>query len=202
MAAETAVRNALRAEILASATGGRDAVEEFWVPRSNERADLAVIGHLMHGFEIKTERDTLKRLPRQACAYGRLFDRCTAVVAERHLDPAAAIVPEWWGITTVCVNGSVTFTCVRKPRRNPAIDPTTLVRLLWRDEAMAALLDLGRRPEVRASRSSLWDEILATATVAQLKRLVRDAILRRKPAQARIPTRRFALPARAGAVGP
>ena len=80
---------------------------------------------------------------------------------ERRVDAAAAIVPEWWGITTVCVNGSVTFTCERKPRRNPAIDPTTLVRLLWRDEAMAALLDLGRRrPEVRASRSSLWDEIL------------------------------------------
>ena len=32
LAAETAVRDALFAEILASAPGGRDAVEEFWVP--------------------------------------------------------------------------------------------------------------------------------------------------------------------------
>ncbi|MGP0036921.1 MAG: sce7726 family protein [Solirubrobacteraceae bacterium] len=188
---EAVVREALRAHAMAAISGARDAVDEFWVPRSNERADIAVIGRSMDGFEIKTERDTLKRLPRQAEAYGRLFDRCTAVVAQKHSDQAAQILPGWWGITTVVVDGSVRFTVLRPSRPNAAIDPETLVRLLWRDEAMAALVQLGREPEQRASRGSLWNDLLQSTTVGQLRDLVRRALLCRDPAQARIATRRF-----------
>ncbi|MFN8204442.1 MAG: sce7726 family protein [Solirubrobacteraceae bacterium] len=139
-------------------------VDELWVPRSNERADVAVIGRRMDGFEIKTERDTLKRLPRQVVAYGRLFDRCSAVVAERHLAHAEEIVPDWWGITTVRSNGAVAFTSVRKPCPNPALDPEILVRLLWRDEVMSALVALGHAPDKKASRGSLWTELLRSAS--------------------------------------
>lgn len=81
---EAVVRGALRAHLLTNLAGAKGIVDELWVPVSHERADVAVIGRGMDGFEIKTERDTLKRLPRQMVAYGRLFDRCTAVVAERH----------------------------------------------------------------------------------------------------------------------
>ena len=37
--------------------------------------------------------DTLKRLPRQVVAYGRLFDRCTAVIADRHRGPSRSNPP-------------------------------------------------------------------------------------------------------------
>jgi hypothetical protein len=188
---EAVVRDALRHRVLADTFGARDTVDEFWVPRSNERADLAVIGRWMDGFEIKTERDTLRRLPRQASAYGRLFDRCTVVVAEKHSDGAAQMLPDWWGITTIHVNGSVSFATVRKPRTNRDIDPETLVRLLWRDEVMSALLDLGHEPDRRAPRTSLWRELLHTTALSQLRGIVRRAILGRDPAQARIATRRF-----------
>lgn len=191
VAAETVVRDALRACLLADTAGVRDTFDEFWVPCSNERADLAAIGRSLDGFEIKTERDTLNRLPRQASAYGRLFDRCTAVVAEKHLDRAVELLPAWWGITSISVNGAVTFALVRPCSANPSIDPQTLVRLLWRDEAMAALLTLGREPEKGASRSSLWDDILRATTVPQLQGVVRCALLSRDPARARIATRRF-----------
>jgi hypothetical protein len=67
------------------------------VPRSHERAGMVVVGRSLDAFEIKSERDTLRRLPRQALAHERLFDRCTLVVAERHSDHAAAMLPEWWG---------------------------------------------------------------------------------------------------------
>jgi NAD(P)-dependent dehydrogenase (short-subunit alcohol dehydrogenase family) len=75
------------------------------------------------------------------------------------------MVPEWWGITTVCVNGSAGFTATRKPRPNAAVDPETLVRLLWRDEVMTALIQLGNQPDPRGSRSSLWEERLRAATL-------------------------------------
>lgn len=194
MPTERAIRDALRRRVLAATAGAKDTVDEFWVPRSNERADLAVIGQSMDGFEIKTERDTLRRLPRQAAAYGRLFDRCAVVVAEKHLDHADAMLPEWWGITTVHMNGSLTFTEMREARPNPDIEPETLVRLLWRDEAMTVLLKHGGEPDQRASRNSMWAELLRTLTLTQLRATVRRAILSRDPAQARIATRRFMPP--------
>jgi hypothetical protein len=185
------VRDALRSRLLAETYGARDAVDEFWVPRSNERADLAVIGRWMDGFEIKTDRDTLRRLPRQALAYGRLFDRCTAVLAERHSEAATQILPTWWGITTVHVNGSVTFDVVRKPALNHNVDPEILVRLLWRDEAAAALNSLGCDHDTRAPRTSLWRALLHATSLAQLRGIVRRAILGRDSSTVRIATRRF-----------
>jgi hypothetical protein len=200
MQAETTVREALQRRLLAETAELLEIVAEFWVPRSHERADLAVIGRSMDGFEIKTERDTLRRLPRQALAYARIFDRCTAVVAEKHRERAVEMLPGWWGITTVSVNGGVTFTEARTADSNPEVDPGTLVRLIWRDEALAALTRLGRQPDKRSTRSSLWNELLRLP-LAELKDVVRCAILHRDPARARIATRRFMLEPGAAAAG-
>lgn len=189
---EAVVRQALRVHAMEAIAGAMDTLDELWVPGSHERADIAVIGRSMDGFEIKTERDTLKRLPRQMLAYGRLFDRCTAVVAERHRQHAEEILPEWWGITTVHIHGTVTFTTVRKPGSNPAVDPEILVRLLWRDEVAHALITLGREPDRNASRGSLWAELLRSASLKQLRSAVRNALLHRDPRLAKLPTRRLA----------
>ncbi len=191
MADETLVRDALRTRVIDATSGARDTIDEFWVPRSNERADLAVIGRSMDGFEIKTERDTLRRLPRQIEAYGRLFDRCSVVVAEKHFDAAESMIPAWWGITTVHVNGGVNFAEVRKPLRNPDIDREILVRLLWKDEVIGALAKLGANPKKDTSRSVLWKELLEVANLGQLRVAVRSALLDRDPSRARIATRRF-----------
>lgn len=188
---EAAVRTALRQRVLAETTGATDAVDEFWVPSSHVRADLAVIGRCMDGFEIKTERDTLRRLPRQVEAYSRLFDRCTAVVAEKHADPVVGMLPDWWGITTVHVNGSVMFNKVREPRANRHVDPEIIVRLLWREEVLLTLVTLGVEPDPKASRHTLWHTLLNSVSLVQLRRAVRLALINRDPARARIATRRF-----------
>lgn len=197
MSAERTIRDALRSWLLTEIPDAQSAVDELWVPRSNERADLALIGRTMDGFEIKSEQDSLRRLPRQIGAYGRLFDHCTAVVAEKHAAAALGHLPEWWGLVTVRVNGAVCFTQNRPSRPNPRVDTEALVRLLWREEAMGAVLRLGGEPEPTAPRSSLWDSLLRIASDAQLKGIVRDALVRRDPAKARIATRRFALNGRA-----
>jgi hypothetical protein len=191
MATEAVVRNALRVRVLTAINRACETVDELWVPRSHERADLAVIGQSMDGFEIKTERDTLRRLPRQIDAYGRLFDRCSVVVAQKHHDQAAQMLPVWWGITTAHVNGGVSFTEIRQPQRNPSIDPEILVRLLWKEEATIALMKLGAPPDEGASRGVLWRALLEAASLSQLRSAVRRALLNRDPARARIATRRF-----------
>lgn len=186
MVTEAIVRQRLRDELLASAEAPIEAVYEFWVPRSNERADVAVIGAQMSGFEIKTERDTLKRLPRQVAAYDRLFDRCTVVLAERHVTAAMAMLPEWWGvIAIVAEDGSPFLRSVKSATPNDGVDPETLVRLLWREEVRGALSALGNEPDPRASRLSMWNDLLKLIDLDHLKGAVRSAIL------TRIPARRF-----------
>jgi hypothetical protein len=199
--AETVIRDALRVEALEATDGARDAFEELWVPRTHERADLVIVGRSMHGFEIKTHRDTLHRLPRQAAAYARVFERCTAVVATRHVHDVANAVPEWWGITEVTANGRVAFTARRNARRNPSVDAETLVRLLWRDEALSALVTLGGNPDPESSRARLWEQLLRAATLDRLQAVVRRALLSRDPARARIATRHVRTRLSAAAAG-
>lgn len=52
---------------------------------SSARVDLAIVGDEFIGIEIKSERDTLKRLSHQVSTYSKFFDRVVVVAAERHL---------------------------------------------------------------------------------------------------------------------
>jgi hypothetical protein len=81
-------------------------LDEFPLYGGDVRADLVAMNGSIHGYEIKSARDTLDRLPRQVDAYGAVFDRASIVVSDRHLNPARAIVPDWWEILLVqCVGG-------------------------------------------------------------------------------------------------
>lgn len=191
MVTEAHVRDSLRAELLASHEASTEAMYEFWVPQSNERADVAVIGPLLEGFEIKTQRDTLKRLPRQADAYGRIFDLCHVVLAVRHVERALEILPAWWGVQVI--DETLHFSTLRPAEPNEGVHPQTLVRLLWRDEAFVALCNLGTPPDPRAGRYRLWETLLALLDVEGLKQVVREALLTRDASRAQIPTQRFAV---------
>lgn len=186
---EALVRGALRQHMRDQVAGPCGFVDEMWVPKTNERADLAVLGRSMDGFEIKTHRDNLRRLERQAGAYARIFDRCTVVAAPKHVAPIVDLLPEWWGIITIAVGESVIFTQLRPAGQNSSIDVETLVRLMWREEALHALHALGADPDAHATRGRLWRQLLESTTAARLRSIVRRALLGRDPARARIATR-------------
>src|SRR5258708_2148774 len=184
-------KQSLRTVVLASAPATAEAVFGFWVPRSNERADVAVIGNTLDGFEIKTHRDNLRRLPRQAEAYTRVFDRCHAGVARRPLELTVAPLPAGRGVHVI--DEGPGFVLIRAAGVNGDVDPEILVRLLWRDEAYGALRDFGAQPDPAAGRVRLWEHLLGLLDVDGLKQTVRGALLSRDPATARMPSRRFAL---------
>lgn len=58
---------------------------EFSLNGTGIRADLAILGDLFYGVEIKSAADTLKRLPSQMEGYARYFDRTVLVLAPKHL---------------------------------------------------------------------------------------------------------------------
>lgn len=134
-------------------------VEEMGVWSNTVRIDLAVINGELSGFELKSDRDTLARLPYQIEIYGKVFDRLTLVVGGKHIDRALGDIPPWWGCISATMKGSgVVLKEVRRGRINPSRDPMVLARMLWREEAIAALETLNLAAGWRSRRA---DEIAA-----------------------------------------
>ncbi|MCX2895480.1 sce7726 family protein [Stenotrophomonas lactitubi] len=58
---------------------------EYRLGGSGIRADLAILDRTFIGVEVKSDRDTLRRLASQVSAYQRYFDRTILVLADKHL---------------------------------------------------------------------------------------------------------------------
>src|SRR5690606_35379272 len=116
-------------------------IEEMGVWSSTVRIDLAVVNGELSGFELKSDRDTLVRLPTQADVYSRVFDQVTLVVGRRHSAKAASMVPNWWTIMEADQSGDdkVSLATVRCGSRNPSPDAYLVAALLWKEEALAIL---------------------------------------------------------------
>src|SRR3989339_1402334 len=112
-------------------------IEELGVSHGTARVDIAVVNGVIHGYEIKSDMDTLQRLPEQMNIYNSVFTQMTLVVGKNHLYEAINIVPDWWGITIAKIdsNGSIIFNCIRKAGNNLNQDSISMARLLWKDEA-------------------------------------------------------------------
>jgi hypothetical protein len=146
--------------------------EEFPVCRKG-RADLAAVNSAIWGYEIKSERDTLNRLPRQIEHYECIFDFCTVVAAERHLNYATQLVPSHWGIFAVhgCP-GECSILEVRKPQRNPNRRIEQVIRLLWKNEVAKALRVRGIKVPRDIAVRSIW-KMLGKLPVAEIDESVR-----------------------------
>jgi hypothetical protein len=119
---------------------GTRIVEEMGIWSGSVRIDVAVINGELIGYELKSDRDTLDRLPLQKKLFSRVFDRVVLVVGQKHVRSARAKVPRWWGITVASPDESgVSLLPKRLPQLNPSIDAYLVAQLLWRDEAIALL---------------------------------------------------------------
>ena len=108
------------------------------------RADLVVFGDDFVGYEIKSDVDSLKRLPGQAAAFSQVFDRVVVVVTHTHLRGALAIVPEWWGVLVATrqdryMLARVEIEVYRQPETNPELDHFAMLKILWVAEMTAEL---------------------------------------------------------------
>jgi len=94
------VREAVRAYLYDAHKADRETliVEEMGVWSGTVRIDIAVINGELSGFELKSDRDKLDRLPLQAKVYSKVFDRVTLVVGARHVRKALPLIPEWWSV--------------------------------------------------------------------------------------------------------
>ncbi len=163
-------------------TGRNRLVDEF-VIGDQGRIDLAVIGRSFRGYEIKSDLDSLYRLPRQMEVFEQVFDYCTLVVTKRHLSAARESIAAGWGLAVVArtEQGTLTYRCVRRARLSKRQSEIALARLLWRDEALAALDFLGHSKGLRSKpRDVLWAKLADVASLDELRALVRDSLMVRR----------------------
>ncbi|WP_159537489.1 sce7726 family protein [Aeromicrobium sp. 9AM] len=146
------------------------------------RVDVAVVNGALTGYELKSERDRLDRLPNQVRTYGLVLDHAYLVVAERHLKSARALVPNWWGILVASGgSGSVELRHGRLARRNRHVDPHHLAQLLWRGEALEVLHRHGLDAGVRTKpRHVLWQRLAGGLDLDVLRAEVRQNLKARR----------------------
>jgi hypothetical protein len=147
------------------------------------RVDVAVLNGSMTGYELKSERDTLMRLPKQVEFYSKVLDYCNLVVAENHVQAALEIIPKWWGysVATEMGAGSVVIEAAREAEENLDQDPKALGLMLWRDELLSSLealkLDRGYRSK---SRVQLAVHLAECVGIEEIKNLVRMTLKSRQ----------------------
>ena len=137
------VRQALHDKVLRDHHGQPNTLvlDELGLRHGACRVDVAVVNGYLHGYEIKSDADTLERLPSQVAIYSKVLDRATLVVGERHVKKCEALLPSWWGIKVVSEGprGGIDFEVVQSVQMNPSIDPFALAELLWRAEVVQIL---------------------------------------------------------------
>ena len=108
------------------------------------RVDLAVVNGHLHGYEIKSERDTLARLASQIGLYDRVLDYSTIVCSQRHIANVIERIPDHWGVIEAAdTNMGVKLRAMRAACINRSVEPIAVAQLLWRDEAAEILAGLG-----------------------------------------------------------
>ena len=146
------------------------------------RIDMVVVNSSFEGYEIKSDRDSLRRLERQVELYSKVLDQATIVVGERHLSSSLDIVPDWWGVL-LFKSGPKTSKIenIRRPKQNVSVDSRALVELLWYHEAISVLEErFAARGVRRKPRRVVWDRVCEIFETHEIAAMVREGIKARK----------------------
>lgn len=121
---------------------------EFSLFGTNIRADLAALSEDgFIGVEIKSEGDTLRRLPAQLAGYARCFDHTIVVAAQKHLR----------GLLELDLHGAALWTIEgdrRKPQAGGApnlLKPNDFLRMMTQEDRNREIRDLTRQAGGKAS---------------------------------------------------
>lgn len=145
--------------------------------------DVAAISAArLHGYEIKADADTLRRLPAQVAAYSRVLDRCTLVAGTAHIRHALPLLPSWWGVVRAWTmpDGTPVMEVERQGAESPSPCARATADLLWRPESLALLERLGAAKGVRsAAKNTLRDRLVAVLPADELRARVRAVVAAR-----------------------
>lgn len=158
-------------------------LQELGLAHARVRVDVAVLNGVLHGYEIKSDRDNLNRLEIQLEIYQQALQKLTFVVAERHASSVIDIAPNWCGVLVVWrgPRGGLHFDVRRQSSRNPEVNRFIMAHLLWRDEVQSILASRGApKSTLRMARAKLYEHLVADVSESELVVLIKSAMEQRK----------------------
>ncbi|USS85912.1 sce7726 family protein [Fructilactobacillus cliffordii] len=94
--------------------------EELSIITEPVRADIISINKHLIGYEIKSDLDTLHRLPHQCKGYDEIFEMNYLVVGEKLRFSATDLIPNYWGIFfAYCENNKIFIKRIKQASKNP-----------------------------------------------------------------------------------
>jgi hypothetical protein len=157
-------------------------IDELGLAHARSRVDVAVINGCIHGYEIKSAKDSLNRLCAQIDVYRAALQKVTIVAASQHLRGVLAIVPSWCGVIEVeqGPREGLYFNNIRSARTNPDLNPVIMAHLLWRPEVHTLLVERGFAPkELRRPRLQLYRLLSEVLTPQEISAAIREVMMQR-----------------------
>lgn len=181
---DSQIRKILHSKLMEEYANEPDTIilDELNVCHGEARIDIAIINGSLHGYEIKSDHDTLKRLNKQIEVYNRIFDTVTIVTGTNHYKDVLEIVPTWWGVKVAKIteSGETEINDIRDPQLNECIDPFSLAQFLWRSELLELLEIYGIGHEVKKMpKFKIWAFVAENIPLSDLKTYVRDCFRKR-----------------------
>ena len=184
LSSDSDIRAELRNLLLKKHTSNADLVlfEEIGICQGSVRVDMLAVHSSLDGYEIKSDRDNLRRLNHQIDLYSKVLDRVTIVVGERHLSSVMEIVPNWWGVLQYQDDAKKSkFKTIRRPKKNSSVEARALVELLWYEESIALLEKRSAARGVRGMpRKVVWDRVCQFFKTREIAATVRAQLKARK----------------------
>lgn len=180
---DSTIRDALKKYLLKDTKKKNIILEELGILHGTVRIDLVVLNSNLHGYEVKSDFDNLKRLPEQVKIYNSVFDFITLVVGYKHASAAMKLIPEWWGIKIVELNSKnqINFITLRENKENPKPDGLSIAKLLWKDEVLSILDLVSSSKGFRSKRrNEIYAELVKRADLDLIRAKVREHFRLRK----------------------
>jgi hypothetical protein len=170
------IRGCLHSHLRISFENDKDTiiVDELDLCSGLSRVDIAVINGQIHGYEIKSEEDTLKRLPNQIKYYNKSLEKITIAVNEIHFSKILEVIPDWWGI--LVIENDLTINIARNAQENPLIEGTSLLELLWSNELRSIAAKYDVKSKLNSPKRKLREQLIKELTLFQISYEVRDAL--------------------------
>lgn len=158
-------------------------IDELGLSHARSRIDIAVLNGTLHGYEIKSECDTLERFDVQLDTYRKALGRLTVVCSTKHLSAVLTHAPDWCGVIEARrgARGAVLFSTHRRASANPCLDREVLAQLLWRDEAFQLLRSRGiPTSDLKGPRRELYALISNLCSKEEIMSEIKAAIRQRE----------------------
>ena len=174
---EARLKAAVIDRLYANAHVDSDAVviSEMVVDNWSRRADVVLANGKLWGFEIKSEMDTLGRLPGQMDVFARSFEKLTVVVAARFETQVREMLPDGVGLWVEDRDG------ILKERVRPRLNMLSreaAIRLMTVSE-LRRLLSCNGSVGISDAPRTVLEAIARSLPASDLANAARDAVKRR-----------------------